>query len=102
MVYVDDAIWNWQGLKWCHLLADDIDVVRSLWVVSGNSEPRVWGVFAVFPLGLPSLAFGAAAGVGGWVRPPPHHPVRHGAVHHRLPGLGLFLRHRYFADVARH
>jgi hypothetical protein len=25
MVYVDDAIWNWQGLKWCHLLADDID-----------------------------------------------------------------------------
>jgi Protein of unknown function (DUF4031) len=25
MVYVDDAIWNWQGLKWCHLLADDVD-----------------------------------------------------------------------------
>jgi hypothetical protein len=25
MVYVDDAIWNWQGLKWCHLLADDSD-----------------------------------------------------------------------------
>jgi hypothetical protein len=25
MVYVDDAIWNWQGLKWCHLLADDLD-----------------------------------------------------------------------------
>jgi hypothetical protein len=24
-VYVDDAIWVWQGLKWCHLLADDID-----------------------------------------------------------------------------
>jgi len=24
-VYVDDAIWNWQGRKWCHLLADDID-----------------------------------------------------------------------------
>lgn len=24
-VYVDDPIWNWQGLKWCHLLADDID-----------------------------------------------------------------------------
>jgi hypothetical protein len=21
-VYVDDAIWDWQGLKWCHLLAD--------------------------------------------------------------------------------
>jgi len=24
-VYVDDAIWTWQGRKWCHLLADDID-----------------------------------------------------------------------------
>jgi len=24
-VYVDDAIWNWQGRKWCHLLADDVD-----------------------------------------------------------------------------
>jgi hypothetical protein len=24
-VYVDDALWLWQGLKWCHLLADDID-----------------------------------------------------------------------------
>jgi hypothetical protein len=24
-VYVDDAIWNWQGLKWAHLLADDTD-----------------------------------------------------------------------------
>lgn len=24
-VYVDDAIWSWQGRKWCHLLADDID-----------------------------------------------------------------------------
>jgi hypothetical protein len=22
MVYVDEAIWLWQGLKWCHLLAD--------------------------------------------------------------------------------
>jgi Protein of unknown function (DUF4031) len=24
-VYVDDAIWCWQGLKWAHLLADDVD-----------------------------------------------------------------------------
>ncbi len=22
-VYVDDAIWAWQGRKWCHLLADE-------------------------------------------------------------------------------
>ena len=24
-VYVDDAIWPWRGVTWCHLLADDID-----------------------------------------------------------------------------
>ena len=24
-VYVDAAIWHWQGLKWAHLLADDAD-----------------------------------------------------------------------------
>jgi hypothetical protein len=24
-VYVDEAIWRWQGRKWCHLLADEID-----------------------------------------------------------------------------
>jgi hypothetical protein len=24
-VYVDDAIWDWRGRKWCHLLADDPD-----------------------------------------------------------------------------
>jgi hypothetical protein len=25
VVYVDQAMWDWQGLKWCHLLADDLD-----------------------------------------------------------------------------
>ena len=25
VVYVDQAMWAWQGLKWCHLLADDLD-----------------------------------------------------------------------------
>src|ERR1700755_3449393 len=24
-LYVDDAIWRWQGLQWAHLLADGID-----------------------------------------------------------------------------
>src|SRR5262245_32094545 len=24
-VYVDEAIWEWRGLKWAHLLADDTD-----------------------------------------------------------------------------
>lgn len=23
-VYVDEAMWTWQGLRWCHMLADDI------------------------------------------------------------------------------
>ena len=22
-VYVDEAIWNWAGRRWCHLMADD-------------------------------------------------------------------------------
>jgi Protein of unknown function (DUF4031) len=24
-LYVDDAIWRWQGLQWAHLLADGVD-----------------------------------------------------------------------------
>ena len=24
-VYVDHALWSWVGLRWCHLLADDVD-----------------------------------------------------------------------------
>lgn len=24
-VYVDAPIWKWRGLRWCHLLADDLD-----------------------------------------------------------------------------
>ena len=24
-IYVDAAFWHWRGLKWCHLLADDVD-----------------------------------------------------------------------------
>jgi hypothetical protein len=24
-VYVDEAVWLWHGLRWCHLLADDLD-----------------------------------------------------------------------------
>jgi uncharacterized protein DUF4031 len=28
-VYVDEAIWPFQGRKWCHLLADDIDELQA-------------------------------------------------------------------------
>jgi hypothetical protein len=24
-VYVDDPIWRWRGLRWAHLLADDVE-----------------------------------------------------------------------------
>jgi Protein of unknown function (DUF4031) len=27
-VYVDAAVWHWQGLKWAHLLADDTDALH--------------------------------------------------------------------------
>jgi hypothetical protein len=28
--YVDQAIWSWQGLKWCHLVADDLAELHRL------------------------------------------------------------------------
>jgi Protein of unknown function (DUF4031) len=34
-VYVDDAIWNWQGLKWAHLLADDTDELHRFALLLG-------------------------------------------------------------------
>jgi Protein of unknown function (DUF4031) len=43
MVYVDDAIWNWHGLKWCHLLADDIDELHGFAVRLGISRASYQG-----------------------------------------------------------
>src|SRR5260370_11278765 len=43
MVYVDDAIWNWQGLKWCHLLADDIDELHGFAARLGISRASYQG-----------------------------------------------------------
>ncbi len=34
-VYVDDAIWHRHGLKWCHLLADDVDELHRFAVQLG-------------------------------------------------------------------
>ena len=34
-VYVDEAIWTWQGRKWCHLVADDIDELHRFAVSLG-------------------------------------------------------------------
>src|SRR5262245_66675334 len=34
-VYVDEAIWEWRGLKWAHLLADDNDDLHRLAAAPG-------------------------------------------------------------------
>ncbi len=45
-VYVDEPIWPWHGLRWCHLLADDIDELHRFAVrlgiqrVSYQGPPR--------------------------------------------------------------
>lgn len=28
-VYVDEAVWEWKGQKWCHLLADSLDELHT-------------------------------------------------------------------------
>src|SRR5258708_3781162 len=43
MVYVDDAIWNWHGLKWCHLLADDVDELHGFAARLGISRASYQG-----------------------------------------------------------
>ena len=40
-VYVDDAIWNWQGLKWAHLLADDTDELHRFALRLGIQRGRI-------------------------------------------------------------
>jgi len=42
-VYVDDAIWLWQGRKWCHLLADDIDELHRFAVKLGLQRTSYQG-----------------------------------------------------------
>ena len=38
-VYVDDPIWAWSGLKWCHLLADDPDELHRFAALLGIKRP---------------------------------------------------------------
>ena len=42
-VYVDEPIWKWQGLKWCHLLADDIDELHRFAARLGISRASYQG-----------------------------------------------------------
>jgi Protein of unknown function (DUF4031) len=42
-VYVDDAIWEWQGLYWCHLLADDTDELHRFAAALGIKRPSYQG-----------------------------------------------------------
>jgi uncharacterized protein DUF4031 len=42
-VYVDDAIWRWRGLKWCHLLADDADELHRFAALLGIKRTSFQG-----------------------------------------------------------
>jgi len=42
-VYVDDAIWHWRGLKWCHLLADDADELHRFAALLGIKRTSFQG-----------------------------------------------------------
>ena len=43
MVYVDEPIWKWQGLKWCHLLADNVDELHGFAAQLGISRASYQG-----------------------------------------------------------
>jgi hypothetical protein len=43
-VYVDDALWQWHGLRWCHLLADDIDELHRFAVALGLHRSSYQGL----------------------------------------------------------
>jgi hypothetical protein len=42
-VYVDDALWRWQGVQWCHLVADDIDELHRFAVTLGVQRSSYQG-----------------------------------------------------------
>jgi hypothetical protein len=42
-VYVDEPIWPWHGLRWCHLLADDIDELHRFAVQLGLQRSSYQG-----------------------------------------------------------
>lgn len=42
-VYVDDAIWHWQGRRWCHLMADDEAELHGFAARLGLKRPSYQG-----------------------------------------------------------
>jgi hypothetical protein len=42
-VYVDNAIWKWSGLKWCHLLADETDELHRFAALLGIKRASFQG-----------------------------------------------------------
>src|SRR6476646_9124222 len=42
-VYVDDPIWEWRGLRWAHLLADDTDDLHRSAAAPGIHRPCIRG-----------------------------------------------------------
>src|SRR6266540_3901136 len=71
-VYVDAAVWHWQGLKWAHLLADDIDELHrfaarlGIHRASYQGPPR-WPAAAK----RSSPSYAARAGLGASATPLP-------------------------------
>ena len=43
MIYVDEAIWDWLGLKWCHLVADDTDELHRFALRLGIAQTSYQG-----------------------------------------------------------
>jgi len=41
--YVDEAIWQWHGLRWCHLLADDTDELHRFAAMLGIKRASYQG-----------------------------------------------------------
>ena len=42
-VYVDAAIWRFSGLRWCHLLADDLDELHRFAALLGIKRTSFQG-----------------------------------------------------------
>ena len=85
------------------MMADNIEHVISYWMLFQKFHSPALGGFAVVSHWLPFLLFSVPVGaLAESVRSAtPHHPVRHAALHHGVARLGLVLRHRLAADVAR-
>lgn len=42
-VYVDEPIWSWQGLRWCHLMADEVTELHAFAALLGLKRSSYQG-----------------------------------------------------------